>query len=539
MPSSPAEESLSQLVNRLERRRRGVVLARGLGFSLLLTAIIGVLGIGLEMAFVLPRSVRWLVWLGGLGGIVAALVVAALRAFAQPIDTLSLTASAERAHASDNAEGIESLAAAVALTRSPRPHGSPALIAALAEQAAAVVDEIKPDRVIPGRRAVLGVLQALMQDDAKRLLAYSTIENIGIVFIGLGLALAFRADGMNAAAALAMTAALLHVLNHSFFKSLLFFGAGAVLTATGERNMDRLGGLIHGMPATSFLFLVGCMAISALPTLNGFVSEWLTFQAVLQSPDLPQWALKVMVPAAGGLLALAAALAGAAFVKTFGISFLGRPRSKEAAVAREVDRFSLSAMAVLALLCLIAGIVPGFIIDAIAPITLKFAGAALPTQASLPWLTIVPTAERGSSYDGMLVFLFMIISGTLAAFAIHRLASDRLRRAPAWDCGYPNASPITQYTASSFAQPIRRVFGTLVFRAREHVEMPPPGDTRPARLVVELRDMIWDGLYAPIGIAVSDAAQRLNRLQFLTIRQYLSLVFGALVMLLLVIAIWP
>src|SRR5215469_12303916 len=184
--------------------------------------------------------------------------------------------------------------------------------------------------------AVLGVLQALMQDDTKRLLAYSTIENIGIIFVGLGLTLAFRADGMSAAAALAMTAALLHVLNHSLFKSLLFFGAGAVLTATGERNLDRLGGLIHRMPVTSFLFLAGCMAISALPPLNGFVSEWLTFQAILLSPDLPQWALKIMVPAAGGLLALAAALAGATFVKTFGITFLGRPRSDAAAMAKEV-----------------------------------------------------------------------------------------------------------------------------------------------------------------------------------------------------------
>ena len=243
--------------------------------------------------------------------------------------------------------------------------------------------------------AVLGVLQALMQDDTKRLLAYSTIENIGIVFIGLGLALAFRANTMTAAAALAMTAALLHVLNHSFFKSLLFFGAGAVLTATGERNMDRLGGLIHRMPVTSFLFLIGCMAISALPPLNGFVSEWLTFQAILLSPDLPQWALKIMVPAAGGLLALAAALAGATFVKTFGIAFLGRPRSSEAAAAQEVDSYSLAAMALLALFCVITGLVPGFFIDAVAPITRQLVGGALPLQSGPPWLTIVPsTAER-------------------------------------------------------------------------------------------------------------------------------------------------
>ena len=159
-------------------------------------------------------------------------------------------------------------------------------------------------------------------------------------------------------------------------------------------------------------------------------------------------------------------------------------------------------------------------------------------QIGAQWLSIVPIAASRSSYDGLLVFLFMVISGTLAAFAIHRLASDRLRRAPAWDCGYPDASPATQYTAMSFAQPIRRVFGTVVFRAREHVDMPPPGDTRPARLTAELPDPIWDWLYAPLVAGIGMAADRLNRLQFLTIRQFLSLVFGALVILLLVLAVW-
>ncbi|RMF08181.1 MAG: hydrogenase 4 subunit B, partial [Alphaproteobacteria bacterium] len=178
-----------------------------------------------------------------------------------------------------------------------------------------------------GATAVLGVLYALMQHDLKRLLAYHTVENIGIIYIGLGLALAFQANGMGQVAALAFTAALFHVFNHSLFKSLLFFGAGAVLTATGERDMERLGGLIHRMPYTSFAFLAGCVAISALPPLNGFVSEWLTFQAILQSPQLPQWGLKILVPAVGSLLALSAALAAACFVKAYGVTFLGRPRT--------------------------------------------------------------------------------------------------------------------------------------------------------------------------------------------------------------------
>src|SRR5712691_6373717 len=390
-----------------------------------------------------------------------------------------------------------------------------------------------------GITAVMGVLYALMQHDLKRLLAYHTVENIGIIFIGLGLALAFKAYGMAWAAALALTAALLHVFNHSVFKSLLFFGSGAVLTATGERDMEHLGGLIHRMPQTAFVFLIGCAAISALPPLNGFVSEWLTFQAILLSPQLPSWGLKFLVPAVGALLALSAALAAACFVKAFGVTFLGRPRTPVAEHAKETDPFSLAAMFVLAALCLIAGILPGIFIDALAPVATALVGESMPQQSSVPFFAIVPIAESRSSYDGLLVFLFMILSGALAAFAIHRLASDRLRRAPPWDCGYPDASPATQYTASSFAQPIRRVFGSVVFRAREHVDMPPPGDGRPARLTVDLRDLVWDALYAPVAGGVGFAADRLNHLQFLTIRQFLSLVFAALVVLLLVLAIWP
>jgi formate hydrogenlyase subunit 3/multisubunit Na+/H+ antiporter MnhD subunit len=390
-----------------------------------------------------------------------------------------------------------------------------------------------------GVTAAMGVLYALMQTDLKRLLAYSTVENIGIIFIGLGLALAFKAHGMPAAAALALTAGLFHVFNHSLFKSLLFFGAGAVLARTGERDMERLGGLIHPLPTTAFAFLVGCVAISALPPFNGFVSEWLTFQAILLSPQLPSWGLKFLVPAVGALLALAAALAAACFVRAFGVTFLGRPRTPAAAHVTEIDRLSLAAMLILAGLCLIAGILPGYFIDALAPVVAAFVGERMPMQSGIEWLSIVPIAESRSSYNGLLVFLFIAISGTLAAFAIHRLASAALRRGPAWDCGYPDASPATQYTAGSFAQPIRRVYGTLVFGAQEHVEMPPPGDIGPARLDVELHDRIWEAIYAPLAAGVAIAADKLNHLQFLTIRQYLTLVFTALVALLLVLAIWP
>ena len=262
-----------------------------------------------------------------------------------------------------------------------------------------------------GITAALGVLYALMQHDLKRLLAYHTVENIGIIFIGLGLALAFEANGIGWAAALALTAALFHVFNHSIFKSLLFFGAGAVLNATGTRDMEHLGGLIHRMPRTAFVFLVGCVAISALPPLNGFVSEWLTFQAILVSPQLAEWGLKVIVPAVGALLALSAALAAACFVKAFGVTFLGRPRSAAAESAQETDHFSLAAMFVFAAICLLAGIFPGFVIDALAPVVQGLVGGRLPAQAGERWLSIVPIAAGRSSYNGLLLFLFIAISG--------------------------------------------------------------------------------------------------------------------------------
>ena len=378
-----------------------------------------------------------------------------------------------------------------------------------------------------------------MQHDLKRLLAYHTVENIGIIFIGLGLALAFRAFAMPSAAALAMTAGLLHVFNHSLFKSLLFFGAGAVLSATGERDMDHLGGLIHNMPRTAFAFLVGSAAISALPPFNGFVSEWLTFQAILLSPDLSSWVLKILAPAVGALLALSAALAAACFAKAFGITFLGRPAHGRGQ-ARERDRPSH-------------------------PRGDAGARGSLPHRRRLSRSFHRRSGARGdrrrrrqnAGADRQCLALDRPdrrkpqLVQRASRFSLHRhlgLAgrqrhpSLRLRRpAPgaAWDCGFPDPSPTTQYTAESFAQPIRRVFGTVAFVVRERVDMPGPGETRPARFDLRLDDRIWDTLYVPLVAAVGRASTQLNRLQFLTIRQYLGVVLGALVTLLVVLASWP
>lgn len=386
--------------------------------------------------------------------------------------------------------------------------------------------------------ALMGVLYALFQSDMKRVLAYSTIENIGFIFVGLGLALSFQADHFTAAAVLALTAALFHAFNHSLFKSLMFFGSGAVLTATGERDMEKLGGLIHRMPITALAVLGGAAAISALPPWNGFVSEWLTFQTILLSPELPQWGLKLFVPAIGAVLALSVALAAACFVRFYGIIFLSRPRSPVAAQSQETDLFSRGIMLVLAALCLLVGLVPGYVIDWMAPVTQSLLGGHMPQQSSASWLSLIPISKARSSYNGLLIFLFIATSASLAAYVIHRLASRATRRAAIWACGFDDLNTAIQYSASSFTQPIRRVFGPLLFRAREEVELPPPGSMAPARFQLRLDDVIWNTLYLPLAESVRVATDRLNVLQFLTIRRYLSLVFATLVVLLLVIAIW-
>ncbi|MEI8394341.1 MAG: hydrogenase 4 subunit B [Rhodospirillaceae bacterium] len=386
--------------------------------------------------------------------------------------------------------------------------------------------------------AVIGVLYALMQHDLKRLLAYHTVENIGIIAIGIGLALTFRADGFALGAALALTASLFHVLNHSLFKSLLFFGAGAVQTATGERDLEHMGGLIRVMPLTAFCFLVGSAAISALPPLNGFVSEWLALQAILISPVLPQWTLKFLVPMVGAGLALSAALAAACFVKAFGSAFLGRPRTRTAELARETDRWSLAAMFLLVAACALAGVLPGVIVDALAPVVEGLVGARLPDQMSQPWLTLVATTPERSSYNGLILLLFIIWSSGFAYWLCRRLSPRGVRRAIPWDCGYPETSPLTQYPAGGLVQPLREVFASVVFSAEQTVDMPRPGELRPARLELTLEDPVWNTIYRPLAAVVLHASSVLNRIRSMSVRRHLSLVYAVLILLLTVLALW-
>jgi len=395
-----------------------------------------------------------------------------------------------------------------------------------------------PPIVLGALTAVLGLLYAVLDRDLKRVLAYSTIENVGVIFVALGLALAFKANGFAAAAAVASTAALLHVLNHSWFKSLLFFGAGAVLHATGRRDLDGLGGLIRTMPRTAVFFLVGALSISALPPLNGFVSEWLLFQAVLAGPILPQASLHFAAPAIAAMLALAAALAAACFVRVYGTAFLGRPRSPEAAHAHDVALSQQIAMGLLAVLCILGGLLGGPLAAMLAPLVKSLSGGMLSGEAAGPTpLSLVAFDASRSIYDAPVIALFVAIASLAILVIVHGVSERRTRRGPAWDCGFPDPSPTTQYTASSFAQPLRRVYGTTAFAAHETVEMPPPGDRAPARFSLVLVDHVWNVFYAAPARAALGLALRLNALQFLTIRRYLVLMFGALVILLSIAAL--
>ena len=312
--------------------------------------------------------------------------------------------------------------------------------------------------------ALLGVLYALMQHDLKRLLAYHSVENIGIIFIGLGLAMMFTSFHFPVLAALALIAALYHTLNHAMFKGLLFMGAGAVLHATHERNMEEMGGLIHRMPWTSALFLIGCISIAALPPFNGFVSEWLTFQAFLLSPSLHRPILSLLIPLGAALLALTGALAAACFVKAFGVTFLGHWRGHQPIHGiHEVDWYMRTGMLLGALTCFALGILPTVVIAWMDPLAQQMTGGRLAASAGAHgWMWLTPIAAERASYSGVNVCIGIMAVVLIAWLFLHRTKAA-IHRVPIWDCGFGKINARMQYTATSFSMPIRRIFG-FVFR---------------------------------------------------------------------------
>lgn len=383
--------------------------------------------------------------------------------------------------------------------------------------------------VIGAASAVLGVLYALAEHDLKRLLAFSSIENVGIILVGIGVALIGVTEGAAAIVVLALAAALFHTFNHALFKGLLFLGAGAVQAAAHTRDLNRLGGMARVMPLTALAFAVGAAAISGLPPLNGFASEWLTIQALLGAgghADLDPL-LRFACYLAIGAIALTAALSVAAFVKATGMTFLALPRSPAATRARNVGRSMRGAMVVLALSCAAVGVGAGPIGTVMGRIAGSVGGRSDgPLSVGRAPITL------GVYEPVIIVFILAVLF--LAITTISRVRAGAVRRAPTWTCGI-NPEPVFEYTATSFSKPLRLFFEPVLRPDRELLVEFHDGGPFPKRVTYrsETDHVIETRLYGPlhrISIAFSQAARRLQQG---TLQLYLAYTVGALVILLL------
>ena len=380
--------------------------------------------------------------------------------------------------------------------------------------------------------ALFGVIFATVQTDMKRLLAYSSIENMGLLFAAMGLALLFRSYGMNTLSALALTACLYHVGAHAFFKSLLFLTTGSVLHATGERNLGKLGGLIRFMPWVAWLALIGILASSGLPPFSGFISEWLLLQSFLFTPGLPQSFLNMLIPVAAASIALTAALAGYAMVKFFGVVFLGQPREEKLRDAHDAGRLEKMGMLCLALATLILGLAPNLFLHFIDPVTKLLVGRGLASSATANgWWLITPTSLERASYSP-LYFLMGVALASALVFAVVRIFyHGRMRRAPAWTGGHVWQNARMQDTAEGYGQPIRQIFESF-FDMERH--LPRPEESAPEYKVV-VNDKFWKGIYLPIANATEFISAQVGRLQQGRISIYLLYSFLTLLLTLLLV----
>ena len=377
--------------------------------------------------------------------------------------------------------------------------------------------------------ALFGVVFAAVQTDMKRLLAYSSIENIGIIVCGIGLTVIFKSHGKTLLAAITMTAVLYHALNHAFFKSLLFLATGSVLHATRERSLGKLGGLIHRMPWVAWLALVGTLAISGLPPLNGFVSEWLLLQAFLFTPSLPQSFVNMLVPVAAAALALAAALAAYVMVKFYGIVFLGQPREPGLAQAHDAGRLERVGLVFLAAGCVLLGLFPVQVIALLDPVNEMLVGSTAGRGVAQNWLLLAPINADRASYSPLIVFLVVGAIVLLTTLLVRRFYHGRVRRADPWDCGFPLQTPRMQDTAEGFGQPIRQVFEPF-FRLQR--QLPSPFDAAP-KYSARADDHWWHWLYLPIARAAEACGRFFGLIQQGRISVYLTYSFVTLLVLLL------
>ncbi|MBF0552950.1 MAG: hydrogenase 4 subunit B [Nitrospirae bacterium] len=383
--------------------------------------------------------------------------------------------------------------------------------------------------------AVMGVLYALMQHDLKKLLAYHSVENIGIILIGIGLSMIFTSFHLPTMAALALIAGLYHTMNHAMFKGLLFMGAGAVLHATHERNMDEMGGLIHHMPWTSAFFLVGCISISALPPFNGFVSEWLTFQAFLLSPSMPIPLMKLLIPLGAALLALTGALAAACFVKVFGVIFLGNWRGHDNHAVTEAGWSMRAGMSLTSLACLCLGILPAVVIGWMDVISERLLKAKLVTTSGVyGWMWLTPVDPERASYSGPLVLIGIVAVCAVTYLLLH-VKPGSISKVPVWDCGFKKLTAKMQYNAVSFSMPFRRIFGFL-FDIKEQIRLAPQRGHLAfpvnSHYYLRVRDRFWGWLYRPVIDIVVLLSRKTGMLQHGRIHVYLIYSFVTIIVLL-------
>lgn len=379
--------------------------------------------------------------------------------------------------------------------------------------------------------ALFGVVFSTVQVEMKRLLAYSSIENIGLICTGFGLSLLFSAYGMQALSALALTAAMYHMIGHAFFKSLLFCSTGAVMHATGERSLGKLGGLMRTMPWVAWPTLVGVLACAGLPPFGGFVAEWLLLQSFLFTTGLPSPSLDMLLPVMAALVALIAALSAYTMVKYFGVVFLGQPREEKLRDAHDAGPWERGGMLWLVGGCVALGLLPNQVIALISPVTQRLVLAGLSESAAGSGWLLVPVGVERASYAPVIFLLGVLVSMGLAFVMVRKLYHGRLRRVPPWDCGHPWQTARMQDTAEGFGQPIRQIFEPI-FRMQR--QLPTAFDERPA-YAVKVEDPLWHWLYLPVARLVDKASKLVGMLQQGRIAVYLMYSFATLIVLLLLV----
>jgi len=385
--------------------------------------------------------------------------------------------------------------------------------------------------VIGAVSSVIGVLYALMEHDIKKLLAYHSIENIGIILLGIGSSMMFASNGMYVLSAMALIAGLYHTLNHAIFKGLLFLGAGSIMHATHTKNMEDMGGLIKSMPYTGLFFLIGSVSICALPPFNGFVSEWLTYQALLLGFNAPSITAKILSPLGGAALALTGALAAACFVKAFGISFLGVPRSPHARDAKESSASMIVGMAILAVLCLMAGIFPGTVIGVISPSVIALTGS----DGNINYDGLLSIGNTFSSLAPAAILLALLCIGLAVIAFVITGGKRKTAYADSWDCGMPSLTPRMQYTATAFTKPIRLIFKRIYLPKRELdiSYILKPVFIKSMKYSGEITPFFERYMYEPLTWLIRNAAAKARMLQSGNLNLYLGYILITLMLLLI------